>query len=336
VFLPVESTGVRDSSNNFGAAFCSVFKEFQAAEQYGCYHYFRDSNPKQMPGEVALASDQDLGKFRFVLVSGFMSGCLKGAQFEVYGDADQHLLRHHVSLERIALEGMQSVEEDARQIVAKLVANTSPQDDRRIILIGYSKGAADLEAAILLIQQESSTLNSRLAALVTVAGMIGGTRLYDQIEHPNQISSLLSHFQVFDCPVGERNFRSLSRQERQQFLRMHWQELARVPSYSLTTVSTPDRTSRVLQPLWQQLSIYGVDEDSQMAQPEQVTPGAVYLGIARADHWAVALPLEQDPSLRDLANRNHFPRAAILEALLRFVVADLSLRRSESTASPSN
>jgi hypothetical protein len=276
-----------------------------------------------MPGEAHLASDEELSKFRFVLVSGFMSGCVHGS-FDVYSDADEPLLVHHVTLERITLEGMQSVEDDARQIVNQLKASTSTQDDRRLILIGYSKGAADLQGAILHIQNESPELNARVAALVTVAGMIGGTRLYDQIPHPEQISSLLSHFPIFDCPSGQRNFHSLSRQERQEFLRSHWQQLARVPTYALTTVSTLDGTSRVLQLSWQLLSVYGIDEDSQMAQPEEIPPGAVYLGTAKADHWAVALPLERDAALKDLANKNHFPRAAMLEALLRFVVADLN------------
>ncbi|MGA8220339.1 MAG: hypothetical protein WB780_01710 [Candidatus Acidiferrales bacterium] len=194
----------------------------------------------------------------------------------------------------------------------------------------WREGAADLQAAILRIQNESAELNSRLAALVTVDGMIGGTRLYDQINNPEQISSLLSHFPLFDCPPGQRNFRSLSRQQRQEFLRLHWQELARVPAYSLTTISTLEETSRVLQPSWQQLSVYGFDEDSQMAQQEQIAPGAIYLGTARADHRAVALPLERDPSLRELANKNQFPRAAMLEALLLFVVADLNTRSEYS------
>jgi hypothetical protein len=323
-FLPINSEGIRDASNGFEATFCSVFKEFQAQEEYPCEHFIRDSSPNQKPQPSLFADDASLSRYRVILVSGFLSGCLRGTQYNVFGDADKYLLQHHVTLERIPIEGMESVEADSRQIIDYLNVSTKQGDDRPLILVGYSKGAADLEAAIIRIKNETHpALWSRIAALITVAGMIGGSRVYDQLDHPEDVSTLLSHFPFFDCPPGKRDFRSLSRQERQKFLLANWSELAEVPTYSLTTISTPDQTSRVLKPFWDLLTVYGIDEDSQMAQPEQIGPKAVYLGVAQADHWAVALPLEDDPALRTLVNRNHFPRAALIEALLRFVVADL-------------
>lgn len=322
VLLPLEST-VRDASNNFGATFCSVFSEFQANETHGCYHYFQDSAPKQQPPQVSLVSDVQLQRYRYVLVNGFMSGCFQGSSFQVFGDTDTHLATHGVKLERVVLQGMDSPEADAQQILNYLQTPQSLSDPKPIILIGYSKGATDLQAAILRIQQESPELNSKVRALITVAGMIGGSRIYDLLEQPESIAALFGHFPFFGCPVGKRDFRSMSRQGRQHFLRDHWRSLAETPTYSLTTVSDRQSTSFVLKPLWEQLSVYSIDQDSQMAQAEQIAPGGTFLGTARADHWAVAVPLETDPILNKLVDKNHYPRAAMLEALLRFVVADL-------------
>ncbi len=322
--LPISSTGIRDESNRFGATFCSVFEEFKSEEAHNCYRYFRDSEPTQAAPAPLLASDRELQGYRYILVNGFLSGCISSEGSRVFGDADSHLAGHGLALERIPLQGMDTPEADAEQIIRYLESNSSLSDDRPIIFLGYSKGAVDLQAAILRVPQTSPALQSRVKALITVAGAVGGSRVYDQVADPESLAAFLSHFRFFDCPPGKRDFRSLSRQQRQNFLHLHWRELGRVPTYALTAVSTPEETSRVLRPLWQQLSVYGVEQDSQMAQPEQIPPGAVYLGIARADHWAVALPMENDRKLRFFADRNHYPRAALLEALLRFVVADLA------------
>ncbi len=322
--LPISSAGIRDASNHFGATFCSVFEEFKAQEQHGCYQYFRDSQPKQSAPTPLLASDRELQAYRYVLVSGFMSGCVSSESFRVFGDADSHMATHGLSLERVPLQGMDTPEADAEQIIRYLESGPAAGDGRPIIFLGYSKGAVDLQATILRIQQTSSSLQSRVKALITVAGAVGGSRIYDQVAGPENLASLLSRFRFLDCPPGKRDFRSLSRQQRQNFLRLYWRELGSVPNYALTAVSTSAKTSRILRPAWQQLSVYGVEQDSQMAQPEQIPPGAVYLGAALADHWAVALPIEYDRKLRLLVDKNHYPRTAMLEALLRFVVADLA------------
>jgi hypothetical protein len=74
--------------------------------------------------------------------------------------------------------------------------------------------------------------------------------------------------------------------------------------------------------------------DSQMIHEDALVPGAQYLGFARGDHWAVALPFEDaaktHPELAGaitrFINRNHYPRSALVEAALRFVVSDLAAR----------
>ena len=110
------------------------------------------------------------------------------------------------------------------------------------------------------------------------------------------------------------------REVRQSFLR---QNPMPVPSYSIVGATSLDETSSVLKPSWKRLSVHARDQDGLMIAWEAVLPGARYLGSARADHWAIALPFEESEQTLKGIDRNHFPRDALLEAIVRYVTADL-------------
>ena len=93
-----------------------------------------------------------------------------------------------------------------------------------------------------------------------------------------------------------------------------------------TPAGANDRTiSQVLEVPWGALHVYSLDEDSQMIADDAIVPGGRFLAVARAGHWAVALPFDEttDPEERRRAlkavDRNTYPRAALLEAILRMV-----------------
>jgi len=73
------------------------------------------------------------------------------------------------------------------------------------------------------------------------------------------------------------------------------------------------------------LSTYGSDEDGQLLKDDAVAPGAKFLGAALADHFAVALPFDKstDSTVRSGMDKTVYPRAALLESLIRFVSGDL-------------
>jgi hypothetical protein len=124
-----------------------------------------------------------------------------------------------------------------------------------------------------------------------------------------------------ECPGNVQDgILSLTRELRQRFLR---ENPLPVPGYSIVAASALDETSSVLRPIWKRLSIYAKEQDSQMVAWEAVLPGGKYLGAARADHWAIALPFEESSLPPKLVDHNHFPRDALLEAIVRFVSADL-------------
>jgi hypothetical protein len=91
------------------------------------------------------------------------------------------------------------------------------------------------------------------------------------------------------------------------------------------TLPDPERISRVVRSSYKKLGNVDWRNDSQVIYFDQVVPGSTLLGFLNADHWAVAVPLDRSHAVigASLADKNDYPREAMLEALLRFVEEDL-------------
>jgi hypothetical protein len=112
---------------------------------------------------------------------------------------------------------------------------------------------------------------------------------------------------------------SLKRPVRYQFNRS-WKPPTNLPIYSIVGVVTPDETSNVLQIMRRRLAFYSQDQDSQVIAEEGIVPGARFLGVARGDHWALALPLAEANGKKLRVDHNLFPRVALVEAIVRFAM----------------
>jgi hypothetical protein len=84
--------------------------------------------------------------------------------------------------------------------------------------------------------------------------------------------------------------------------------------------------ARALVPSWESLLKHGRRNDGQLLVHDALIPGSTLLGYLDADHWAVALDIEDDSPL--LAHRKEdaqFPHFALLQAILQQVAADTSV-----------
>jgi hypothetical protein len=187
-------------------------------------------------------------------------------------------------------------------------------------VVGYSKGAVDLQVAL----SEEPDAKNAVAAFVAVAGAVGGSVLADLV--PTQLDRFLDRFKAISCEGSVSTaLNSLRRSVRQAFLTAH--PNPEVPSYSLPAVSDRTNTSKILLDSWQIVQAFSPREDSQLAYQDAILPGSTLLGAARADHLAVAQGFgKADGVLRSLVDKGHYPRAALLEAIVRFVTADLEVR----------
>lgn len=302
-----------DRSRLFAQMFCSVLASHPDSEKWGdCAGYLQ--SPESASQKLGPLST----KYRLLIVPGVMNTC---AQSAPAFDEGQKYLRdqYGLTVDLLAVPN-QSAESNA-QVIADWLNEQRAKDSRQFIVLGYSKGAPDVQTALALHPHAASNV----AAFVSVAGAIGGSPIADVMPGiaDRWISSL--HFGPCRGNMAEA-FRSLKRDVRQTFLRQY--PTPAVPSYSLAAVADVGRVSKVLKQTWQLMSAYDRLQDGQLAKSDSLVPGGAYLGTLLADHFAVALPLAKsgDASLQALVDRNNYPRAALLEAIVRFVSQDLESR----------
>jgi hypothetical protein len=305
---PIEAE--RNRAKDFGRLFCSTLPHLKDRDgrSWGeCGKYAEFAETPQPQSDIP-------SRYRFLLVPGFGGECLKDVR--AFSTSIAHLKEaHHVDIEYFAVAPFASSEENGKSIARRIDGAWSADASRRFVLIGYSKGIVDILDTLRILDDAKS----KVAAVVSVAGIVGGTWV------PEDVEALMQSTRPWiagGCPGNVQDgVQSLMREVRQAFLR---QTPVSVPSYSIVGATSLDETSSVLKPSWKRLSIHAKEEDGQMIAWEAILPGAKYLGSVRADHWAIALPFEESAQPPKGVDRNHFPRDALLEAIVRYVTADVA------------
>ncbi|WP_255519833.1 hypothetical protein [Cupriavidus sp. IK-TO18] len=190
-------------------------------------------------------------------------------------------------------------------------------------MIGYSKGAPDILEAVVTYPE----IRSRLAAVVTAAGAVGGSPLANDAEQYQ--ADLLRHFPGATCSSGDGGaVESLRPQTRKAWLAQNPLP-DDLPIYSIVTFPQPERISSILRSSYDKLSHIDGLNDSQMIFYDQIVSGSTLLGYVNADHWALAVPIARthDTIGSLFVTQNAYPREALVEALLRFVEEDGDSRR---------
>jgi hypothetical protein len=302
----------RNYAVDFASTFCSVLAQSNPdGGSWGtCDQYLEGANAKSTAPLPPLSPD-----YHVVIAPGFLSSCFADTPAFQKGVQALHD-KYGFAVDTIPVPNDAS-SANAR-LIAQFIQTQVSKDSRKLILVGYSKGAPDIYESLAT----NPGLASRVAAFVSVAGAIGGSPMADAL--PQQAEKWIKQFNLSGCQ-GDMNsgFKSLGRATRQAFLASYPQ--ASVPTYSVVAQSSRENTSKSLLESWQVLQSYGTAEDGQLLKQDAVLPGSKLLGAALADHFAVALPFETSNQkyLQSGMDKNHFPRAALLEAIMRFVEADL-------------
>jgi hypothetical protein len=299
----------------FANLFCSVReKENPDTGNWGACDQFLETAPQARVELAPIAT-----KYRVLIVPGFFSACASSTA-PAFGDGLDHLRSQHGLTVETWVPPNDSSEANGAAI-AKYLGDHMITDQRKYIVLGYSKGAPDVQTALAL----NPGAKDAVAAFIAVAGAIGGSAIADLL--PAQADGWINRFKLGQCEGDVATaFKSLKKDVRQAFLAAHPNPV--VPSYSLPAVSDRAHTSKALLESWQLMSLLARRQDSQLAYDDAILPGSTVMGVARADHLAVALPFEKatDSVIRGMADQGHYPRAALLETLIRFVVSDLESR----------
>jgi hypothetical protein len=194
-----------------------------------------------------------------------------------------------------------------------------PETDR-IILVTHSKGTVDALEALVAYPE----LTNRVVAVVSVSGAVNGSPIADVV--PEALATLAEEARLSACPKGEgiEAVESLRRSVRLGWLASHALPKT-VRYYSLAAFAGPEDISVILKPFYAILGRTEPFNDSLVVCSDAIIPGSTLLGYPNADHLAVAMPFAANNPLlaSTLITRNHYPRAVLLEAAVRFVEEDL-------------
>jgi len=309
-----------DRSTSFADTFCAVLdrEKAEGADWGDCTTYLDLSSRPTQTEPVKLCPIPD--KYRLLVVPGVFGLCTGSSAPAFQGAREALTKTYGLTTELLAMPN-DSTEANAERI-AKYIKEHSVEDQRPYIVIGYSKGGPDVQYAL----ESDQELDKHVAAFVTVAGAVGGSPIADIL--PGNVHGYMQELNLGSC-TGDLSatFKSLERRVRQAFLDLHPEPSVR--TYSLSAVADYGRVSKIMQQNWRLMSVYGPKQDSQLMKEDTIVPGAVYLGSALADHFAVALPFDSmsEAKVREFLDQNRYPRTALLESIVRFVAADLESQR---------
>ena len=299
-----------DTSGVFADYFCSVLANNPDTGSWGdCGQYLEEN------GKTGFKLPELSTKYRVLIVPGFMSSCFAESPAFMEG---QEVLKSKYNIDVNLLAAPNDSSEDNAKMIGDYLRENGPKDTRKYILVGYSKGTPDLQVALA-----KQNISGYVAAFISVAGASGGSAIADAL--PAMADGLIRQYFKMQSCKGDltSGFKSLKRSERQAFLGAYPD--SPVPSYSIVAFSEKTNTSKALLQSWEMLAGYDKRQDGQLTQSDAIVPGSKYLGAARGDHFAVALPFDKskDPAIRGGMDKTRFPRAALLESLLCYVMHDL-------------
>jgi hypothetical protein len=316
VLAPAALTGIRDERANFRHQFCIEPDTGELIEgmEDACrlaLRQFRDEGSATKSGRSVAGLRRE---YRIAVSLGMGWDCVRELIDEEQLPTTR-LREFGYSTTLLDVEGLSSSERNAELIARQLGAEAD--DGRPLILVGYSKGATDLLVAL----NQYPELAARTAALVTVAGAVGGSPV---IEHTTELTTAALRLSPYgECTVGDGGVLDSLRPPRRHAWLLDHLPLT-VPTYSMITAPEPDRVSRLLRSSYKLLGAVHPINDGALLHWDQMLPGSTLLGYANADHWAVAVPIEiEDIPLGEFLFRNGYPRTRLWLALADFVIADL-------------
>jgi hypothetical protein len=300
-----------DSGNRakeFSDLFCSVLRQNNPDGD--------DLSPCSQWLEIPGKEDTKLGEvsrdYRLLVIPGIFNTCVSDNPAYAAG---RKVLAEKYGVTTDLLSVPNDSSEDNAKLIADYIEEKWLSDKRPFILVGYSKGTPDVMTALALYP----ALREKVAAFISTAGASGGSPIADSL--PMQLDAWMGKVKDRAGCKGNpaEGFKSLKQDVRRRFLSAHPHPY--VPTWSLAAVIHPDRVPKNAAQTYRMLSAWDVKNDGQLLRMDQIIPESSYLGMAWSDHLNMALVMGEK-----------FPRAALLEALYRFVTEDLNKRKPAPSA----
>jgi hypothetical protein len=324
ILVPAGKADVVDQRARFREIFCAVLDDH--GRQLPDYRPCDEALTRVGAEPVGTGRAVDLGSSRRRLIG----MVVPGIGFDCFapwlsppGDVAAHVSKFGFEQRLVKVDALSSSARNARQIRDAVMAQGAEPGLPRIVLVGYSKGIADVLEAVVSYPE----MRGRVAAVLSAAGSVGGSPLANDATQFQ--ANLLQHFPEAQCDPGDEGaVESLRPATRRAWLAAHPLP-AGIRYYSLVAYPQPDQISSVLKGSYRKLAQVDGRNDSQMIFYDQVIPGSTLVGYLNADHWAVAVPIARTRhTIATLfVDKNAYPREALVEAVLRFIEEDLATPR---------
>lgn len=253
-----------------------------------------------------------------LIVPGAFSDCF-GDIGRPYHEAAERLRRMGYRIVNIPVGGLASSTSNAATIAAT-VSEQRMMPNRQLVMIGYSKGIVDILHFLVDYPEQARSV----AAVISVAGAVNGSPLADRYSGADYDNWLVGMFPG-GCDAKDRGvLDSLSRINQFRWLSSHALP-EHVRYYSLGSFARYQDVQTYLRPTYKSLEKIHPLNDGQLLFIDQLIPGSTLLGYVNADHWTIALPVEEVFSIRDsaLKARDRQLRVLLFEAMILYLVEDL-------------
>ena len=323
ILVPAAQAGVQDKRGRFREIYCAVLaaRVGEVPDLRPCDDALTRLGSEPAPSGQPVPLGASSRHLVAAVVPGIGYSCF-AKWLQPQGTVNDHVGKYGYSLTGIPIDALSGTTVNARQIRDWIMARDPGPGAPRLVLIGYSKGTPDVLEAIV----NHPEIHARVAAVVSIAGAVGGSPLANEAEQYQ--ADVLQHFPGAACDSGDGGgVASLRPAVRRAWLAQNPLP-ANVPMYSVVTFPQPERISSILQRTNRKLNQIDGRNDSQMIFYDQLIPGSTLLGYLNADHWAVVVPIARthDTIGSLFVTQNAYPREALTEAVLRFVEEDLAAR----------
>lgn len=309
---------VIDGRGSFRQAFCTTLQAegVAAPDDLLCERWLWRLVDEPVADAAQHEQAVDAARLDVLLVTGAFSECV-GEYSRPFSAGAARLRAAGANVRTVVVSGRSGTGYNARQI-AQAMTGLPVAEDRRVLLVGYSKGGLD----ILRFLVDFPELAAGVDAVVGVASPVFGTPLAEMAS--SAYETLAAKMPNDKCPPGDGEvMKSMTPPAATAWLEANPLP-AHVRYYSLVAFTTREHVGRALAPFWKHLGGTRTRNDGQVVATDAVIPGSTLLGYANADHWGIAQAIESEhPVLVARPDPALFPLEQLFVTMMEFVGRDL-------------